>query len=155
MSCTAKSIDEMVRYREIEDFVRESNRIEGIEGVRETELDEMVRFMALEYITVAELERFVMVYQPGARLRDRIGMDVTVGNHLPLKGGPQVREALNDLLTGLNHLSPFRIHRWYEHLHPFTDCNGRSGRALWAWMHRDLSKGFLREWYYQSLREID
>ena len=54
----------------LERFVDESNKIEGI--VREPlikEVDELLRFLKLDTITVEELERFVKVYQPDARLR--------------------------------------------------------------------------------------
>ena len=52
----------------------------------------------------------------------------------------------------------FEAHVAYETLHPFTDGNGRSGRALWAkHMLADgqdgywLERGFLHTFYYQSL----
>ena len=43
-------------------------------------------FLELDAIAVVDLERFVQVCQPGARLRDRAGMDVYVGNHRPPPG---------------------------------------------------------------------
>ena len=44
----------------------------------------------------------------------------------------------------------------YEMLHPFMDGNGRSGRALWAWMMLRLGQDpfallFLHRFYYQTL----
>ena len=36
--------------------------------------------------------------------------------------------------------------------HPFTDGNGRSGRALWLWqMNNHAPFGFLHTFYYQTL----
>ena len=50
--------------------------------------------------------------------------------------------------------SAYVLHCRYESLHPFTDGNGRSGRALWLWMMGGIEEaplGFLHTWYYQSL----
>lgn len=135
-------------------FVVESNRIEGIHrSPTEAELDEFDRFMALSAVTIADLERFVAVYQPDARLRDKPGLNVRVGVHRPPSGGPHIRKSLQVLLDDLSTHSAFQAHVRFESLHPFTDGNGRSGRALWAWQHRDLSLGFLHRFYYQALAE--
>ncbi len=53
-------------------FIRESNRIEGIgRDPTQAEIDEHDRFLTLDHIDEYELSRFVEVYQPGARLRNR------------------------------------------------------------------------------------
>lgn len=134
------------------EFIRESNRIEGIEREPiEEEIEEMKRFLALPEITVADLEHFVSVYEPSAMLREHGGMNVLVGNHVPPRGGPKIREELS-LLLKIPKLSAYDRHVRYETLHPFTDCNGCSGRALWLWdMKGKALLGFLQTWYYQSL----
>lgn len=133
------------------DFIRESNRIEGIHREpTQLEIDAYKQFMARTVISVGNLSQFVGVCQPGAVLRDKVGLDVRVGTYFPPKGGPHIRLALNQLLDDPT-LTPYQRHCAYESLHPFTDGNGRSGRMLWMWDMKHAPLGFLHHWYYQSL----
>jgi len=133
-------------------FITESNRIEGIHRKpTEFEIEEYKRFMNLKQVTIADLEQFVSVYQPGNRLRDMVGLDVRVGNYYPPKGKPEIRNELQAILDDLGVLTSYQTHCRYETLHPFTDCNGRSGRMLWLWQMKYAPLGFLHTWYYQSL----
>lgn len=135
------------------EFVRESNRIEGIQrGPSAAEIGEFLRFMNLKTVTVEELNRFVSVYQPGAVLRDKAGLDVRVGRHIPPRGGPEIRTRLEGLLDCCIESDPHFTHIQYETLHPFTDGNGRSGRMLWAWQMKEFPLGFLHHFYYQTLQ---
>lgn len=135
-----------------EQFVIESNRIEGIvRKPTEAELLEFARFVNLERITLAELCAFVAVYQPDAKLRNQAGMNVRVGNHIPISGGAEVETRLIALLDELPKLGAFDTHCRYETLHPFMDGNGRSGRAIWAWQMKRFPLGFLHHFYYQTL----
>jgi hypothetical protein len=134
-------------------FVTESNRIEGIMRTpTQRELDEHDRFMSLNVVTISELEKFVKVYQPDARLRDKEGLNVRVGNYIPPKGGLHIRDSLFRLLDCLNDCTAYENHIKYETIHPFTDGNGRSGRMLWAWQMRRFPLGFLHHFYYQTLQ---
>lgn len=138
------------------DFVRESNRIEGIlRHPTKEELDEHNRFISRPVVTIQHLIDFVAVYQPNAKLRDRDGLNVRVGRHIPPSGGQAISYKLQSLLDDIDDMTPYEAHICYESLHPFTDGNGRSGRALWAW-HMIQTEGayplgFLHHFYYQSL----
>ncbi len=145
---------------EIEFFVRESNRIEAIlRPPTKSELKEAKRFLDLEEVTVYELKRFVSVYEPIAKIRDQAGMNVMIGTHIPIHGGTEVIPALEKVLAGADRVvHPYKTHLQYEMLHPFMDCNGRSGRILWAWQMLKqnrwggISYGFLHPFYYQALQ---
>lgn len=135
----------------IEEFVKESNNIEGI--IREPtgmEIEAHIDMYYYHKVGIKELEKFVKKIQPDARLRDDWGLDVQVGNHRPPAGNPGMRKDLEKLLN--QPYDAFNMHIKYETLHPFTDGNGRSGRALWLNQMQDISLGFLHMFYYQTLQ---
>ena len=151
----------------IKPFIEESNKIEGIfTEVTKKDIIAFTKFLDKEIITISSLEEFVSHFQPGAVLRDRRGQDVYIGDYTPPSGGEFIIENLKeDILAKLNKVDPYIIHCRYERLHPFTDGNGRSGRAIFAWQafhhysieshpgcFKSIEKlGFLHTWYYESL----
>jgi hypothetical protein len=141
----------------MQDFIAESNRIEGIGFTTASDRAAHLRLWDLDVISIPDIDEFVAAVA-GAELRDRPGMDVVVGEHVPPPGGEAVRHTLEALLRVLNSeaWNPHNWHCAYETLHPYTDGNGRSGRALWAWQMmrrgRDpFALGFLHTFYYQTL----
>lgn len=145
-------------------FVEESNRIEGIAHTRPVEIQAHKDFLST-IPTIDTLTTLVAVCAPSNRLRDQRGLNVTVGSHIAPEGGPEIRGRLKELLFQAHEhiLTPYTLHCDYERLHPFTDGNGRSGRALWLWMmlrgsEHDIRMakglGFLHTFYYQALGEF-
>lgn len=143
------------------DFVRESNRIEGIlRDPTRDELEATERFLILPQMSRATMGMFQGVIAPGKPLRLKRGMDVRVGNHIAPPGGPGIGKSLGNILTKANgDADPWEVHCEFETLHPYMDGNGRTGRALWAWQMRCLGKRpfalpFLHRFYYQTLEHI-
>lgn len=136
----------------LEDFVRESNRIEGIHrNPTGDEIDAHVAFLHLPAPTVEAMQQFVSIIAPGHVLREKAGLNVRVGDHIAPSGGPNIRKELDFLLSKLLVSDPWHTHVAYETLHPFTDGNGRSGRVLWLWQMGEAPIGFLHSFYYQTL----
>jgi hypothetical protein len=138
-------------------FIEESNRIEGIGFTTAADRAAHSRLWDLDVISIPDIDEFVAAVA-GAELRDRPGMDVVVADHRPPPGGVSIRATLEALLRAINSeaWNPHAWHCAYETLHPYTDGNGRSGRALWAWQMmrrgRDpFALGFLHAFYYQTL----
>jgi Fic family protein len=122
----------------------------------EAELQMHDKFMKLRDLTISDLQAFVKTYQPDAKLRNRDGYNIRIGRYFPPQGGPQIVDKLSALLTSINRaaIDSFTVHIEYELLHPFSDCNGRSGRVIWYWMMQGTplaNLGFLHGFYYQTL----
>ncbi len=154
---------------ELDAFLIESNKIEGIkEEMDEYEVDAMDDFLYLKEVKIEHIVDIVSVFQQGAELRNKIGLDVRVGDHIPPRGNSEIETDLEKILdnvhpkgeSGFSNKNSFENHVDYETLHPFTDGNGRSGRMLWAWQMVNtnvwpgIHLGFLHAFYYQSLQSF-
>ncbi len=122
------------------DFVRENNRLSGI--LREPSPAETAAhrgLLAARSLSAANLEMFVRHVQSGATLRV-----CGAGENRP--DLPQCSTMYADLDRMLRAAQECRwppqlLHRVFMLLCPFTDANGRSGRALWLWQQLQTTTG--------------
>jgi len=138
-------------------FAQESNEIEGIKDelshVRHKKA--LVKFITQPEIKVVDLCTFVKTIEPRVVLRQHDYQAVYIANQQGLRG-TLVTLALEDLLERIQNkqINCFQAHMEYETIHPFTDGNGRSGRALWLWQHikHDVwpNLSFKHAFYYET-----
>lgn len=150
-------------------FIRESFAIEGVEflqlsnDVKQNVIRAHERFLHQDPLTIDALVDFVKYVEPTAELRTKPGQDVSVAGHRAMRGGEQVKTALVALLERANmdkrpkRAVSFDYYWQYLWLHPFTDCNGRSARALWLKLLGNAvpDELFLGEFHYQALMYQD
>lgn len=145
--------------RAVEAFAGESNRIEGIKRTTPAHVDAHIDFLS-GAIHIPALVEFVGKVQPDARFRNQPGVPgVRVGDHIAPPSGPDIETELRHILAIRD---PWQQHVAYETLHPFTDGNGRSGRALWLhrYFHESdmdpwaVQRGFLHSFYYHTLSGV-
>lgn len=146
----------MISDTYLESFVAESNEIEGIYRVLDHEIDAHKLLLSKKVLNVAAISFFVRVVA-GASIRDNPLLNVRVGEHVPPRGGKFVVDELAAILKSatFNKENCYVIHQKYEHLHPFMDGNGRSGRAIWLWQRVKFGPKptltFRHHFYYEAL----
>lgn len=128
---------------ELKRLIRESNLIEGIDDP----MEDIQSLFAWEFLAsiepaffdsraVRQLQKYITIRQPlppNARgyYRGEAGnnVNVTVGGRAGAAYG-LVRSLMDNWLLDLPGSDPLAMHVRFEHIHPFYDGNGRTGRML-------------------------
>ena len=119
----------------VPDFVRVSNRIAGIaRDPTAAEISAHRGLLAANSLRVENLELFVHHVAPGAGLRGGLAANAEPGDEESSRDEDLRADLATIVLAAQTRsASPHRVHRIYRLLRPFTDGNGRCGRALWMW----------------------
>lgn len=154
----------MMEQRHLLDFIELSNAIEDIKTDPMLVFPAYNGFLSVPRLDIQVIAEFVQAIEPDGKLRVNPGMDAYVGRHKAPPGGLGIAFNLSSIIEEMQigALSPFEVHCRYLHLHPFTDGNGRSARAIWLWqmlrIDTHLMPGdipFLQTFYYQALGDYD
>jgi hypothetical protein len=116
----------------VPEFVRVSNRMAGItRAPTAAEIGAHRGLLAANALTIKNLELFISHVAPGAAFRD--APEETEDGEATTQH--DLKEDLATIVDAARtHSSTAaRLHRIYRQLRPFTDGNGRCGRALWMW----------------------
>lgn len=129
----------------------------AIEGVFDSALTEELAARTADFLDTELSLDSLSSFNIKGHLRSQYGMALRVGPYVAPAGGPPVRVALRNLLTGIaqHETSSYDAHCEFMALLPFTDGNGLTGRALWLYHRLLADEGvphkFLRNWYVSSL----
>jgi hypothetical protein len=154
-----------IEWFEAKAFQIESGGFRGEFLVPDQTVAALLSFVNCDDLSVSGLVAYTQAVCPDSTLRTEKGQDVRVAGCRVEPGGPSVVPQLAGIIERMRCLEhPFYVHADYLLLHPFSDGNGRSSRALWLWgmvrrrekWQRDqaIELGFLVTWYYQSLRHF-
>ena len=132
--------------RALQAFLAESWDIEGLAPPTPDIVEATERFLALECLTVKDVVELHFYYCGNQEcLRDKLDgrLDVSIGRYTAPPSGPDIADLLAKLLKqteaaqtyrdGRRIESSYTMYLKFEALHPFTDGNGRIGRAIWLW----------------------
>lgn len=126
-------------------YIHESNLIEGVDvpyydQCANEAWEHLWGYDTLSVAAICETHSLLMrdspIAKPGQLRESRVWMRYheIEFDLLPWEKVPeQLAQWVNTINEDLNKLDPMAMHQQFEHIHPFTDGNGRVGRLLLWW----------------------
>lgn len=144
----------------LEDFMLESNKIEGENRLNpfDSEVAQAIYALGFEKFeditgTHKSLTHHLKVSWSG-KWRT---VNVRVGNYIA-PDWSQVPELMAQFWANWNSMDSWEAHNQFEKIHGFQDFNGRMGRLIWLSKAvregYDFSIPFLHKYYYQTLSHL-
>jgi len=150
----------MIDFRYLAAFAKQSNEIESItspirHAIHKAALETLLKHSVID---IEAIRKFVAIVEPSATYRAESKVTVWIGGKEGLSPS-KINSKLVLVLAAINsgEGTTYKSHLDYQNIHPFTDCNGRSGRAIWLWQKHNLNNYtgrnlFLQEYYYDTFR---
>lgn len=148
--------------------IHESNLIEDINDSR-ADQDSLNGWYylrhqpTLTHVIICGVQRFITSHQDDLTsmevgyYRNMARVNVSVaGKYAPM--WHMVEPLMDNWLLDYANLNPLQVHIWFEHIHPFADGNGRTGRML-MW-YQEIKNGHTptlfryedRDEYYKNFK---
>lgn len=164
-------VGEFIECRDMSEHIHQSNLIEDINSPffdeqAQKAWDFLSEQTSLTHYDVMKVQEIITLLQKDlpvlakGNYRDIPGYDVWIG----ARKGPRpylVPFLMEEWLDRYEELTPKEAHIEFEHIHPFADGNGRTGRMLMWWQEIQLGQeptlvSFSeRQEYYQWFRHLD
>lgn len=156
-----KQRDRKTELEKYEQYMLESNRIEGEDRVNPRDVEAVIYVVKqgihdLKDLTV--LHGIIGEYLKEdwvGRFRD---CDVSVGNQKCPRHFA-INRLMKKYIKNFLNMDSWTAHNEFEMIHPFQDLNGRMGRLIW--LHKAIDEGysfripFLQAYYYQTLTRFN
>ena len=132
----------------MKEFIRESNLIEGIDSEKE-DIQSMKAWnwlltrAGINELIVRQLQRTIVKNQDDLSVHEKgeyRRINVSVGGRI-CPDWEEVEKSMACWISGLRDATEsLGMHVRFEHIHPFVDGNGRTGRMLFWWHQLKLGE---------------